>query len=169
MSHGCGEVKRMRSMPSIAATMRQQAAEIDRRRARYALTVCPSRTTSLTPVAASARHSWITRVGRHAALASAHVGHDAEGAEAVASAHHGDVGARTARVIGAKTGVGFAAVQAHVDNRVEARLTQELGQAPVAVGPRHQVEIGGLFDQPRAIVLRHAAQQSQARARAADA
>ena len=46
-----------------------------------------------TAVADLAEHG----VGREAALAAAHVGHDAERAELVAAAHHGDPGAHRAR------------------------------------------------------------------------
>ncbi len=138
----------MRSMPSIAAISSQQPSEIG---VPVAIGVdrLPEQHDLPDAVCSEVRRIPGYRVGRDAALASAHVRHDAEGAEAIASAHHGYVGARTAAVIGVEAGVGLAAVQAHVNDRVEARPPEELGQPPIAVRSRDQVQVRRLFDQLR--------------------
>ena len=106
------------------------------------------------------------RLGRHAALASAHVWHHAKRAKAVASAHRGDVCAHAALVRGRDIGVGLAAVQAHVDlghlpRRIEAGAAEQFGQPSVAVRPGDEVEPRRLLDQRGAVVLRHASEQPQ--------
>ena len=107
------------------------------------------------------------RLGRHAALASAHIRHHAKRAKAVASTHRGNVGAHAALVRGRDIGIGFVAVQAHVDfdrlpRRIEAGAAEQFGQPAVAVGPGDEVEPRRLLDQRGAVVLRHASEQPQA-------
>ena len=158
MSLGCGDVNRIRSIPSIDAIILSSAPKSVSPK-RYALTVCPSSTTSFTPRAASSPISRIRSDGRNRALAAAHVRHHAERAELVASAHRGHVGAHAAAVVGRDIGVSLGAIEPHIDGGVEAGAANHLGQAAVTVGPRDHVEERGLLHDRDAIVLRHASEQ----------
>src|SRR5438552_499851 len=70
-----------------------------------------------------------------APLAAADVGHDAEGAEAVAAAHHGHPRPHAAGARYGEVGVGLFGVEPQGDVWVTVPGSEQLGQAAVGVGP----------------------------------
>ncbi len=96
---------------------------------------------------------------RNRALAPAHVRHDAERTELVASAHRRHVRAHAAAVVGGDIGIRLRAIESDIDGSVESRARDHLGQAAVAVWPRHDVEERRLLHNRDAIMLRHTSEQ----------
>src|SRR5439155_16903000 len=94
---------------------------------------------------------------REAPLAPAHVGHDAEGAEAVAATHHGDPSAHAALTRDGEVGIGLGRMETEGHVRVAVAAAQQLGQAAVAVGPYQHVDPRRALGELGAQMLRHAA------------
>ena len=97
-----------------------------------------------------------------AALGAAGVGHDAVGADVVASAHDGDESGNSVAVEtnGNDFGVGFFARQLDVDlRRVGTGVLQQHGKGAVGVGAGHDIHLAAL-QQLFLHALRHASQNA---------
>ena len=132
-SFGCGLVKRMRSMPSMASTARSSSPNSVRtsgRRSRpHELTFWPSSVISRTPSSASRVDLGEDLARPPADLAAAHGGHDAVGADGVAA--HGDLHPRLepALALGGER-CGEAALVCRAERRT--RDAEPTGAEPVA-------------------------------------
>src|SRR5262249_5565637 len=110
-----------------------------------------------------------TRLAQHlarsrAALAPARVRDHAEGAELVAAALDGDAADDAARALarGVEPLVGLEAIQLRVGHgAAAARALDVIGQAPVAVGAHHHVDVGRALPDAVLEVLGHAAGDTQ--------
>ena len=102
-----------------------------------------------------------------AALAAAHVGDDAEGAELVAAADDGHPGVGGASVRGrVDADVVLGAAQAGVEEGLVGALGQQVRQPRVGVGAGDQVDPGRPPGQRLGQVLGHAAEDAEGQARA---
>src|SRR5690606_6801506 len=83
--------------------------------------------------------------GIDAAFATAYEGNDAEGAEFVAAALHGDPAADAFLADGREAFVGFFAVFARIDHGRSAvflGFVEDFGQATVCVGADNKIDVG---------------------------
>ena len=129
MSDGCGEVNRIRSIPSMRATIRSRRAEVD-----VIKVIRVDRLSEQHHLADAfiGQAPDLSReiIRRNAALAPAHVRHHAKGAKLVASAHRGDVSANAPGMRGGNIGVGLGAIEAHIN------LQGRMMRAPIISGNR---------------------------------